>query len=588
MKNPFVIESTEAAGVSPPDIDIQLREQYGQLSEDVIVDGLLTAWAERTGASLSECQYIEIGANHPIASSSSYLLQRLHGMTGVLVEANDSLLEALRTVRPADTVTHCAVTTKDVSEVEFYVSNLSELSSLSQKFVEEWQDGAVGLAEVRKVPAMRVNALLENHFADVAPVFLAVDVEGLDLEILKDVDWVRWRPVVVQAEPSDHFAPGQSTSIISFMHEQGYVLVARTTVNLIFTDRSVLFGLQPMGPEGTDSPLPTAPFIAPRHNYSQSVSVGIVTRTKNRTVLLRRALESVKHQTYPHWQLVVVNDGGEPGPVEDLIEAIFDGDDRVVVVHHTESIGMEAASNSGLARLKTELAVIHDDDDSWAPDMLAVATSVLRKRNAEMPSIRGVVTRVNLVHETVTGNHVKIDRVEPWNDAAPDRLSEGIISLPRLAMHNLYPPIAFVFDLSLARKLSGFDQNLPVLGDWDFHMRFCLEADIWVHPELLAFYHHRKNSSGDMGNTVVSGRAKHDLYNAYLRNKLLRSADNPLATSMVLLREQGHQLRLLQEKLSHIHYDLNNGRVSGQKKKKSKLGTFLSEINRKRKLLRVK
>ena len=587
MKNPFVSERSNAMGIPQPDIEVTLREQYGQMAEDIIVEGLLMAWAQRTGSDLSTCRYLEIGANHPIATSASYLLYRLHGMTGVLVEANADLLDGLKSVRPADEVAYCAITSQDVSEADFYICNLSELSSMSRGFVEHWPSDDVGVADVRRVPAMRVNTLLEKHFVDSALVFLSVDCEGLDLDILRDVDWVRWRPVVIQVEPSDHFITGQSTAIVNFMHEKGYVLVARTKINMIFSDRATLLGGVPLaqGESSLSIPVPTAPFIAPRPSYSEAVSVGIVTRTKNRTVLLRRALESVKQQSYPHWQLVVVNDGGEPGPVDELVQAVFEGDGRVSVVHHPQSVGMEAASNSGLSRLTTELAIIHDDDDSWAPEMLAVATAVLRQRNATMPSIRGLVTRVNWVQETVTANHIEIRQVRPWNDHSSDRLSEGLISLERLAKQNLYPPIAFVFDLSLARRLGGFDQNLPVLGDWDFHLKFCQRADIWVHPELLAFYHHRADVTGDMANTVVAAKAKHELYDAFLRNKLLRSHDNSNQTAMVLLQE----LRAVNEKMGHINFPTSHSLSKKMsRKKKSRLGTFLSEINRKRKRLMSK
>ncbi|TCL00601.1 FkbM family methyltransferase [Shimia isoporae] len=591
-KNNFIEEHINKFQIQHPDIEVALREQYGQLSEDIIVDGLLSAWAQRTGANLSDYRYLEIGANHPIATSSSYLLQRLYGMTGVLVEANLDLHDALQAARPEDEILYCAVTNEDVNEVEFFISNQSELSSLSRSFVEEWQGGKVGLAEARTVPAMRVNALLEAHFSDNPPVFLAVDVEGMDLDILQDVDWVHWRPVVVQAEPSDHFVEGQSTSIIQYMHTKGYVLAARTEINLIFVDREELFGMTSLisaDANGSKLPIPSAPFVSPKYEYSETVSVGIVTRTKNRAVLLRRALESVKDQTYPHWQLVIVNDGGQPEPVDALVNSVFGNDKRVSVIHHPESVGMEAASNSGLSRLNTELGIIHDDDDSWAPDMLAVATAVLREANAKIPSVRGVVTRVNWVLETVTANQIQIDKIAPWNDQSPDRLTEGLISLARMSMQNLFPPIAFVFDLTLARKLGGFDQNLPVLGDWDFNLRFCMEADIWVHPELLAFYHHRNEATGDLGNSVVAGKAKHDLYNGYIRNKLLRAAHTPLEATMVLLREQGLQTQSLENKLNHTYFDLNGGTLAsslsrgGSKKQKTKFGAFLSELNRKRK-----
>lgn len=110
---------------------------------------------------------------------------------------------------------------------------------------------------------------------------------------------------------------------------------------------------------------------------STDLSVGIVTRTKNRIVLLRRALESVKNQSHENWILVIVNDGGDPAPVDRLVASIFNTDSRVRIIHHPESKGMEAASNAGISALDTDYAIIHDDDDSWAPEFLKVTTQTL-------------------------------------------------------------------------------------------------------------------------------------------------------------------------------------------------------------------
>jgi glycosyltransferase involved in cell wall biosynthesis len=84
-------------------------------------------------------------------------------------------------------------------------------------------------------------------------------------------------------------------------------------------------------------------------------AIGVITRTKNHPLLLSRALDSVLEQTLPDWKLVVVNDGGEPDPVDALVkerEKAFAG--RVQVIHHPKSHGMEAASNAGLNALNRE------------------------------------------------------------------------------------------------------------------------------------------------------------------------------------------------------------------------------------------
>ena len=61
--------------------------------------------------------------------------------------------------------------------------------------------------------------------------------------------------------------------------------------------------------------------------------VAIVTRTKNRPLLLERALNSVLGQSFADWHQIVVNDGGDPAPVDALAERyrelVDDGPDEL-------------------------------------------------------------------------------------------------------------------------------------------------------------------------------------------------------------------------------------------------------------------
>ena len=126
------------------------------------------------------------------------------------------------------------------------------------------------------------------------------------------------------------------------------------------------------------------------------LSVGVVIRTKNRAVLLRRALESVLNQTHQNWKLVVVNDGGDSESVDHLIALYQERwDGRLQVIHNSVSMGMEAASNLALNYLNTDLATIHDDDDSWSPEFLRRLVSTYVTRKQQFPNIGGVVCHAN-------------------------------------------------------------------------------------------------------------------------------------------------------------------------------------------------
>ena len=320
-------------------------------------------------------------------------------------------------------------------------------------------------------------------------------------------------------------------------------------------------------------------------SYTNSPSVGIVTRTKDRPVLLRRALESVKNQTYRNWRLVVVNDGGEAASVNALLETIFPSDDRVSVIHHETSQGMEAASNAGINALDTALAAIHDDDDSWAPRMLAVCTQVLAERSTQFSSIRGIVTNINAVYETVTGNHVKIEKIENWKASRHSDLTEGFIDLSKLLVHNLFPPIGLIFDRRTCVELGMFNTELPVLGDWDFNIKLCSKYDVWVHPEALSFYHLRLNATGALGNTVVSENQKHVIYGQHLRNQWLREAIGDQGAGTALageLRAFSAQLSRIEEVIE-AHSRTGDHKKNQKQMKKSSIARFLSDLNRKRK-----
>ncbi len=238
--NSFVYEASAAAGIAMPDIPVFFVEHFGQCAEDVIVSALLVAWARNHGRNLASATYLEIGGNHPIATSATYLLHRRHRMRGVLVEANPDLIGPLRAVRSGDLVLHGAVQTEDVEEVTLSISNLSELSSLDRSFVQGWAGGSVGERRLAQVPALRIGRIIRDHLEDRAPHFLSLDIEGLDLPVLADLDFARHRPVVIQIEPSEHHLPGNTAAMIDFLRARGYGLVAETPVNLVFLDTEAL------------------------------------------------------------------------------------------------------------------------------------------------------------------------------------------------------------------------------------------------------------------------------------------------------------------------------------------------------------
>jgi FkbM family methyltransferase len=232
-RNAFVYFQTLANRVPRPDISVPYVEHYGQCGEDLIVESFIAARAFSEGLDPSALRYLEIGGNHPFATSATFLLHAHLEMTRVIVEANGRLIAALRKGRPRDTIVHAAVIDSDEETVLLSVSRLNELSSLDPKFVLSGIGGSVGQARTERVPAIRINQIIERHLG-AAPCFMSIDVEGLDLRLLRDFDFSRYRPWFIQVEPSDDYLPGNSATICKFMCSVGYRLIAKTKVNMIF------------------------------------------------------------------------------------------------------------------------------------------------------------------------------------------------------------------------------------------------------------------------------------------------------------------------------------------------------------------
>jgi len=239
-RNDFVYDEIKRLNLQLPFFDVNFTEQYGQCAEDVIVSAMIRAFITRRGKDASKFRYLEIGAHHPIATSATYLLHKRYNMKGVLVEANPHLIADLKNIRPYDTIIEAAVTDKQDKTVSFTISKTSELSSLDPAFITNWPGAGGGIAETISVKTIRINDLMQHFFEDAPPIYMSVDVEGMDLHLLKDMDLSQYRPCIVQTEPSEHYIPDNIKQIIDYMAEKNYLLLAQTNVNLIFFDQAEL------------------------------------------------------------------------------------------------------------------------------------------------------------------------------------------------------------------------------------------------------------------------------------------------------------------------------------------------------------
>ena len=232
--NSFITHECERLAIEPAPIATNIQETYSQCNEDLIIEALLRAIMLRSGREMQSVRYMEIGANHPVQTSATYLFSKNHGAKGVLVEAIPKLAERLASVRPNDVVLNCAVTNTFNATVEFYVHEKDELSSVSVQHISKFSQfgGEQGIVGKLTIPNVHINELMRRHGADLD--FLSVDVEGLDADLIAAMDTV-FQPSIIQCEHG-----GKIEEFYRLFGTRDYVIAGITDVNLIAVKRGMI------------------------------------------------------------------------------------------------------------------------------------------------------------------------------------------------------------------------------------------------------------------------------------------------------------------------------------------------------------
>ncbi|HEY1942997.1 MAG TPA: FkbM family methyltransferase [Roseiarcus sp.] len=235
FENPFINHECVQSGLEKAPIPTNICETYAQCNEDLMVESLLRALMRRSGRDMRSVRYAEIGANHPVQTSATYLLYRLYGASGILVEANPGLIANLQKQRPNDIVVNCAITAQDAGLVEIFVHEKNELTSMSLDHIANFQalGGTDQVVEKIAVESMGINRFLAKYFGDRLD-FMSVDVEGYDLEVIQAMDPV-FQPSIIQCE---HELKVDAFDAV--FNAKGYRLAMLTDVNAIYVRSGII------------------------------------------------------------------------------------------------------------------------------------------------------------------------------------------------------------------------------------------------------------------------------------------------------------------------------------------------------------
>lgn len=183
---------------------------------------------------------------------------------------------------------------------------------------------------------------------------------------------------------------------------------------------------------------------------------------------LKAAIDSVRAQIYPDWELCIANDGSRKRRVRSVIDARSAADSRIRAIHLERNVGISAASNAALELASGDYVAFLDHDDELTPDALLAAVEAM---TAE-PEL-----------DVVYSDSDKLDlygrRVDPF--LKPDWA-------PIYALGAMYIGHLLVVRRPLVTEVGGFDSAYDTIQDFELMLRISEHTDRIRHISQILYH----------------------------------------------------------------------------------------------------
>ncbi len=257
----------------------------------------------------------------------------------------------------------------------------------------------------------------------------------------------------------------------------------------------------------------------------------VIIPSRNRPVLLRKAIDSVLMQTHPSVEVLVVNDGsdGENEQAYARLAAELSGRVRFLNLEKAKNgHGSSYAVNRGAETASGKYLCFLDDDDFWT-DADHLKRAFLSMENAK--------AEIYFANQNAVLDGIPVVGLL-WLNSLKDKLPANAISdtygcypikIDDLMSYSGFSHVnTTILRLSLFENLTGFDETIRYENDLDFYLRIIDAADgIRYFPGVVSLHNAPDPSKALNMSTAVSYLQKM-LFRTYVWDKALLFAKSPL------------------------------------------------------------
>lgn len=213
--------------------------------------------------------------------------------------------------------------------------------------------------------------------------------------------------------------------------------------------------------------------------------ISVLTTARDGEFTLERCIESVRAQTEPSWEMIIVDDGSQDGTL--AIAQRYEALDSRIRVVATCGIGRAQALNMGVSIANGDFIAILDCDDEFHPEKLKIQLAVFdRTENCAVVSCRWIV-------------YVGYEPFEfpPLPEAIPDVKT---LTRNRLCYGNVVAHSGALIRRDDLIKVGGYDESRTSQFDYDLWIRFAIAGKgiAIVEQELILLRVHARQKYGSI------------------------------------------------------------------------------------------
>lgn len=207
--------------------------------------------------------------------------------------------------------------------------------------------------------------------------------------------------------------------------------------------------------------------------------ISVVITTYNRAHLLGRAIQSVLNQSFPAFELLIIDDHATDHTAQVVAQV---DDARMQYIRLAENRGSSGARNGGIRAAKAEFIAFLDDDDEFLPDALTELYQAISHTPQNVAYIVGGIIRV------IDGPQGEVvdSTLQPW---VPPFQSREAVYLWLLRFLPFGTGYGVLFRRSVFDTVGLFDEKLWAAVDRDLFLRMSLHFDFIVIDKLLVRNH---------------------------------------------------------------------------------------------------